>query len=1058
MSTTVMTSPSSSPALSPQGLFINDSIAVMEAGPTYSLTKASSSLLSSSPSPSSPSDTLQSNSYASVMEAGHHFSTAAPEEERGIFMASCVKESKVTQSEKQKDKVEQKGYGDRSLNIRNQDEENANPQYTSSSTTTTYTKNKTPEKQKHLKNQKEKSPRLFSRLRLRRSGSNKKLSAYKSQRSEEAISSTTAKPGTNALSPSLPKLRMRPSSLLSSSKKEDKRHLLSNQEEEEDEPFDHHFPLLSSSSCSSSSSLSSLLNKDNENVNSKNSSSKSSSSIHLPSKRSFYLKSSPTQSSPKEKCHRGSSPQRECALPQKRTTASDSSEINLMDSPTKTLAPSNKEDTFQSAPLTPTLPYSSHNEALQQQHLYLQTPPSRSPVPIVVSSKKLGNDIRVQHQKKSSSRRRVVGSMDDGVECINGSVNEGSGADVQVRMMEMDLSTNASSPSPSKSVLFDMMDDDDNDHRQHQKKNKKKNKDIDTEVEILGIDKKENIDSNGCEDVKDSCVSLFSNNGKNDSHSPASSLSSRSNNYYDDDSDDDDDEDEDDDDGSDYTDDDDDDDCSSGSSTVIHLPPMPRPPPSATRDEQAKFYWELCYGTKSPSGVPAGIDGTKGTWSAARQPPIKSCLSSKKRARSCVQPSSSTSSSLGNHLYSRSTPTLCDRFQFNDVADTENNCKTGEKGVQFYHPSPMVNDGNNSLFSSSADEMMNLIYTDGEVCNEAKTGIIASTPKAFNGQPAKKEQETITPNMEDDDSVGREKLNVKFGSPSVAEFEEDRPTVELTPLPSEFARQRFPVEEVEEPEQNVEMHQETVRNAALLAEWESDFDSFLEDDDEGSDNDGSDDEGMNQGGFNFAIGEDADFDVDRDSMDLGSPNVSRKNKRRKKRASSRRMSRGDRRSSSFFSKGGKSLLEESDPDDDSCVGGGEHSSHQRHRHTLPSSSESSPRRLSNQTMHMSPSLGSSSANTDSSSLQYNISGREESNDLLINLQSSGGAISTSFPLSDYGDKCMPYRKEKDPSEEELKPSHLDVYFEQHCKSYDKRTVRASEDGYFLQSDGTWEEV
>ena len=69
---------------------------------------------------------------------------------------------------------------------------------------------------------------------------------------------------------------------------------------------------------------------------------------------------------------------------------------------------------------------------------------------------------------------------------------------------------------------------------------------------------------------------------------------------------------------------------------------------------------------------------------------------------------------------------------------------------------------------------------------------------------------------------------------SAAEYELDCPPMELTPLPSEVAKERFPVSEpVEESPEKVAT-EETKHNTAILAEWEDTFDSYLSSDDEES--------------------------------------------------------------------------------------------------------------------------------------------------------------------------------------------------------------------------------
>lgn len=74
---------------------------------------------------------------------------------------------------------------------------------------------------------------------------------------------------------------------------------------------------------------------------------------------------------------------------------------------------------------------------------------------------------------------------------------------------------------------------------------------------------------------------------------------------------------------------------------------------------------------------------------------------------------------------------------------------------------------------------------------------------------------------------------VQFGTPSAAEYETDGPPKELTPMPSEVAKERFPLTA---PVQK-EATRETKSNSATLAEWDNDFDSYLNNSDDDEDED-----------------------------------------------------------------------------------------------------------------------------------------------------------------------------------------------------------------------------
>jgi hypothetical protein len=74
--------------------------------------------------------------------------------------------------------------------------------------------------------------------------------------------------------------------------------------------------------------------------------------------------------------------------------------------------------------------------------------------------------------------------------------------------------------------------------------------------------------------------------------------------------------------------------------------------------------------------------------------------------------------------------------------------------------------------------------------------------------------------------------SVQFGMPSAVEYEIDCPPKELTPMPSDIVRERFPVAP-KSPERE-ESTEQTKHNTATLAEWEADFDAYLSSDDEES--------------------------------------------------------------------------------------------------------------------------------------------------------------------------------------------------------------------------------
>uniref|UniRef100_A0A7S2U9Z1 Spc7 kinetochore protein domain-containing protein n=1 Tax=Attheya septentrionalis TaxID=420275 RepID=A0A7S2U9Z1_9STRA len=275
---------------------------------------------------------------------------------------------------------------------------------------------------------------------------------------------------------------------------------------------------------------------------------------------------------------------------------------------------------------------------------------------------------------------------------------------------------------------------------------------------------------------------------------------------------------------------------------------VPRPPPSATPAEKTKYYWELCYGKQPPKLPPIHSTSSnipRPNLSASRMLPTKSCLSSSKKYAPALRKSSS-----------RSTPTLSDRFKFDP--------------------------GN-----------LKQIIPDVR---------IASSPGFREYDLATMSTPTETRNIEHQTS--EEKRIVKFGLPSAAEFDFNQPTIQLTPLPSDFVRERFPVEEkVESPEEE-EFHRETARNAAVLAAWEDDFDSYLEDEDQSHAVEAEDPSLASM----VVATRNMMRDTNASDITMNCSPASSEKKRRRRKSHKRRSGREDRRSSSFFSKNGRSLL------------------------------------------------------------------------------------------------------------------------------------------------------
>ncbi len=243
-----------------------------------------------------------------------------------------------------------------------------------------------------------------------------------------------------------------------------------------------------------------------------------------------------------------------------------------------------------------------------------------------------------------------------------------------------------------------------------------------------------------------------------------------------------------------YEDDNDNDSTSCASTVVNDKPPrIVRPPTTATKEEQALFYWELCYGKGSkPSPM---YMNPKANWSANRKPPTKSCLSARKTKWTEIAQSSSKRSArrqkvllLTNEKKEKRTPTVLDSFHFEKNDDSIPNPSPLEKNQQIVQQGVTVN----------------------------------NLTKGFECTPNMK-----TPQSHNDDSCMK---SVTFGDSAAVEFESSRPTVELTPLPPDKVREQFPVEEKEtlSDDESTEMHHETARNGERLAMWDDDFDDYIE--------------------------------------------------------------------------------------------------------------------------------------------------------------------------------------------------------------------------------------
>jgi len=69
----------------------------------------------------------------------------------------------------------------------------------------------------------------------------------------------------------------------------------------------------------------------------------------------------------------------------------------------------------------------------------------------------------------------------------------------------------------------------------------------------------------------------------------------------------------------------------------------------------------------------------------------------------------------------------------------------------------------------------------------------------------------------------KKNFRVQFGSPSAAEYQIDEPSVQLTPMPSDIARERFSMDPKKLTQEEEEVTLETKQNSSILDEWEQSF-------------------------------------------------------------------------------------------------------------------------------------------------------------------------------------------------------------------------------------------
>ena len=146
-------------------------------------------------------------------------------------------------------------------------------------------------------------------------------------------------------------------------------------------------------------------------------------------------------------------------------------------------------------------------------------------------------------------------------------------------------------------------------------------------------------------------------------------------------------------------------------------------------------------------------------------------------------------------------------------------------------------------------------------------------------------------------TITRGQSAVKFGANSAAEFDLEMPTTEMKPMPLNVVQEIFPNDKVETEMdiENEEFSRETARNVSMLAQWDDDFDTII------------------------------DNDSDEDGEEVQLPKRRRKQTPYKQRGRGNSVSRPrkTRRQSSIFGSAerGRSLLDISDETDEDSISG-----------------------------------------------------------------------------------------------------------------------------------------
>ena len=199
-------------------------------------------------------------------------------------------------------------------------------------------------------------------------------------------------------------------------------------------------------------------------------------------------------------------------------------------------------------------------------------------------------------------------------------------------------------------------------------------------------------------------------------------------------------------------------------------------------EELAKHYWNLCYGAEPLK---------QQSLSATRAPPVKSW---------CVQRHSTHTLAIQTMHLQTNTHSIT-HFLSCSLSSTKKR-NNAIVNITIQTPTIYSRPNHHSITISNPNDIAPLSAY--------------STPS-----PGESLSPAMTPSRK-----------VQFGHSMAAEFIAEEPTGALTPMPIDVARERFPIEQKNNTQEELAETAETKCNTSILSEWEQDFDELIKDDDD----------------------------------------------------------------------------------------------------------------------------------------------------------------------------------------------------------------------------------